>query len=186
MAPTPYLISSAILLAVAFVTFRVLVRRDYLRRGRLTPLSVFLEYAVFFLWGTFTYLDWSSATSIAEVGPLLRLIAWVLIIGGVGVTLIAMARLGIRRLHGLDSRVLEASGLYGVTRNPQIVASGLAVVGYALYWPSWHTAGWAALYLAICHMMVLTEEEHLRSAFGEQYARYSERVPRYLGLPRRR
>ncbi len=186
MAPAPYFISAFLLLLFGFVTFRVLVRRDYLKRGRLTPLSVFLEYAVFFLWGSLAYLDLLSAPSISRVGPILRLIAWVLIIGGVGITLFAMARLGIRRIHGLDSKVLEASGLYGVTRNPQIVASGLAVVGYALYWPSWHTAGWAALYLAICHMMVLTEEEHLRSVFGEQYARYCARVPRYLRLRRQR
>jgi protein-S-isoprenylcysteine O-methyltransferase Ste14 len=186
MAPTPYFVAAFLLLLFAFVTFRVLVRRDYLKRGRLTALSVFLEYAVFFLWGTFTYLDWLSAASISEVGPVLRLIAWVLVIVGVGITLIAMARLGIRRLHGLDSKVLEASGLYRVTRNPQIVGSGLAVVGYAMYWPSWHTVGWVVLYLVICHMMVLTEEEHLRSVFGDQYVRYCERIPRYLGLVRQR
>jgi protein-S-isoprenylcysteine O-methyltransferase Ste14 len=147
---------------------------------------VFLEYAVFVAWGTFTWFDWSAATSITEVGPVVRLIAWILIIVGVGITLIAMARLGIRRLHGLDSGALEGSGLYRLTRNPQIVWSSLAVVGYAMYWPSWHTVGWVALYLAICHMMVLTEEEHLRSVFGEQYVRYCERVPRYLRLRRKR
>ena len=186
MAPTPYFISSVLLLLVGFVTFRILVRRDYLKRGRLSPLSVFLEYAVFFAWGTFTWFDWSAATSITEVGPVVRLIAWILIIVGVGITLIAMARLGIRRLHGLDPEALEGSGFYSLTRNPQIVASGLAVVGYAMYWPSWHTAGWVVLYLVICHMMVLTEEEHLRSVFGEQYARYCELVPRYLRFRRKR
>jgi len=186
MAPTPYFISAFLLLLVGFVTFRVLVRRDYRERGRLSPLSVFLEYAVFFAWGTFTWFDWSAATSITEVGPVVRLIAWILIIVGVGVTLIAMARLGIRRLHGLDSEALEGSGLYSLTRNPQIVASGLAVVGYAMYWPSWHTAGWVVLYLVICHMMVLTEEEHLRRVFGEQYKEYCERVPRYLRVRRHR
>ena len=186
MAPTQYLISSVLLLLVAFVTFRILVRRDYLTRGRLTPLSIFFEYAVFFLWAYFAYQDWPSAGSTSQVGPVLRGTAWVLIVVGIGISVIAMARLGIRRLHGLDSQVLEGSGLYRVTRNPQIVGSGLAVVGYSMYWPSWHTAGWVVLYLAICHLMRLTEEEHLRSAFGEQYVRYCERVPRYLRLRRQR
>jgi protein-S-isoprenylcysteine O-methyltransferase Ste14 len=186
MTPAQYFISSVLLLLVAFLTFRVLVRHDYLKRGRLSTPSVFLEYAVFVGWGTFTWLDWSAATSISEVGPVVRLIAWILIIVGVGVTLIAMARLGIRRLHGLDPEALEGSGPYGVTRNPQIVASGLAVIGYAMYWPSWHTVGWVALYLAICHMMALTEEEHLRRVFGEQFEQYCERVPRYLRLRRKR
>jgi protein-S-isoprenylcysteine O-methyltransferase Ste14 len=35
------------------------------------------------------------------------------------------------------------------------------------------------------YLMVLTEEEHLRNAHGEGYAQYCERVPRYLGFPRR-
>jgi protein-S-isoprenylcysteine O-methyltransferase Ste14 len=186
MAPTLYLISGFLLLVVAFVTFRILVRRDYLKRGRLTALSVFLEYAVFSLWAYFAYLNWSSAVSMSQIGPVLRVSAWVLIVVGLGITLIAMARLGIRRLHGLDSQVLEGFGLYRVTRNPQIVGSGLAMVGCAMYWPSWHTVGWVVLYLVICHMMVLTEEEHLRRVFGEQYVRYCESVPRYLRFLRQR
>jgi protein-S-isoprenylcysteine O-methyltransferase Ste14 len=121
-----------------------------------------------------------------QIGPVLRVSAWVLIVVGLGITLIAMARLGMRRLHGLDSQVLERSGLYRVTRNPQIVGSGLAMVGCAMYWPSWHTVGWVVLYLVICHLMVLTEEEHLRSVFGEPYLSYSESVPRYLRLLRQR
>jgi protein-S-isoprenylcysteine O-methyltransferase Ste14 len=28
--------------------------------------------------------------------------------------------------------------------------------------------------------MVLTEEEHLRDVFGDEYARYCERVTRYI------
>jgi protein-S-isoprenylcysteine O-methyltransferase Ste14 len=30
------------------------------------------------------------------------------------------------------------------------------------------------------HLMVMTEEEHLREVYGEEYERYCERVPRYL------
>ena len=71
-----------------------------------------------------------------------------------------------------------------MTRNPQIVGSALIVIGYAMYWPSWHSLGWVILYAAICHMMVLTEEEHLRRTFAEEYVRYCECVPRYLRLLR--
>ncbi len=48
---------------------------------------------------------------------------------------------------------------------------------------SWHALGLVVLFAAIAHLMVLTEEEHLRRVFGEEYARYCARVPRYLGLP---
>jgi len=37
----------------------------------------------------------------------------------------------------------------------------------------------------LAHLMILSEEEHLRDVFGEEYERYCERVPRYLGLRRR-
>ena len=37
----------------------------------------------------------------------------------------------------------------------------------------------------MAHTMVLTEEEHLLDVFGEAYARYRARVPRYLGFRRR-
>lgn len=186
LSPRLYLISSCLLIVVAFATFRVFVRRDYRERGRLGPISVLLEYLVFFLWACFTYVDWPSAASASPVDPVLRASARVLIVVGLGIMLIAMARLGIRRLHGLSSAALERSGLYGVSRNPQTVGSALAVIGYAMYWPSWHTVGWVVLYAVICHMMVLTEEEHLRSVFADEYGRYAERVPRYLGIPRRR
>jgi len=35
------------------------------------------------------------------------------------------------------------------------------------------------------HMMVLTEEEHLRERFGVEYECYMEQVPRYLGISKR-
>ena len=184
MPTTTYLISAAALVLFAFLTFRVFVRRDYLTKGRLGTRSVVLEYLVFFLWAYFTYLNWPSAVVSSELSPALRLTAWVLIVFGLGVMFTAMAQLGIRRMHGLDSKSLEESGLYGATRNPQTIGSVLAVLGYAMYWPSWNSVGWVILYVIITHMMVLTEEEHLRRVFGEEYASYSTRVPRYLRLAR--
>jgi protein-S-isoprenylcysteine O-methyltransferase Ste14 len=78
--------------------------------------------------------------------------------------------------------VLKQSGPYRITRNPQIVACFIAVFGYVLLWPSWHTLGWVISFSVIAHMMVLTEEEHLRNIFGEKYVQYCVRVPRYIGV----
>jgi protein-S-isoprenylcysteine O-methyltransferase Ste14 len=30
--------------------------------------------------------------------------------------------------------------------------------------------------------MILTEEEHLLRAYGQEYEKYSRKVPRYLGI----
>jgi protein-S-isoprenylcysteine O-methyltransferase Ste14 len=106
------------------------------------------------------------------------LIAAVGLIGAV----LGMANLGFRRAFGQEVDEPQQSGLYGVTRNPQILMYGPAVIGYALLWPSWYALGWVGLYAAIAHIMVLTEEEHLRRVGGETYVRYCERVPRYIPL----
>ena len=77
------------------------------------------------------------------------------------------------------------SGPYRITRNPQIVGGSLLVIGTTLLWPSWYALGWIALYGVVAHLMVITEEENLHRVFGEEYAQYCERVPRYLGQVRK-
>lgn len=185
MSSTAYLASACLLLVAAFLIFRVLVRRDYLLRGRLTLFSSFLELLVFSLWAYFTYINRPFDWPAYHVGSLIRSIGWILFAGGLILTATAMAGLGMGRTFGRKVDVLRQSGLYRVTRNPQAVTFALAMIGYATLWPSWPHLGSLALYVVIVHMMVLTEEEHLRERYGEDYRRYCERVPRYLGLPRR-
>jgi protein-S-isoprenylcysteine O-methyltransferase Ste14 len=54
--------------------------------------------------------------------------------------------------------------------------------GIALLWPSWYALGWVILWMVMFHLMVLSEEEHLRNIYGEEYHQYCEKVPRYLSL----
>ena len=180
-----YLITASLLLIGAYVTFRIIVRRDYQRRGKLTSLSSALETSVFFLWGVFTWIDLPPGWTPQDIHPIVNFIAWSMIIAGLTLLTIIIAWFGLRRAFGQEVNALKYSGFYRYSRNPQIMVCGMAVVGYALLWPSWHTLGWVILYVVISHMMVLTEEEHLRKTFGEEYAQYCSRVPRYLGLRRR-
>jgi protein-S-isoprenylcysteine O-methyltransferase Ste14 len=181
---TAYLISAGLVLVAAFVIFRVFVRRDYIRNGRLTPFSGFLELLVFGLWAYVAYIHRPSDWPALHVGPLVRVLGWICFAGGLAIAAVAVAELGLARSFGRKVDVLNRSGLYGATRNPQVVAFGLAMVGYAVLWPSWHDLGSVVLYAAIAHVMVLTEEEHLRDRHGEEYVRYCARVSRYLGFPR--
>jgi protein-S-isoprenylcysteine O-methyltransferase Ste14 len=57
--------------------------------------------------------------------------------------------------------------------------------GWALLWPSWGGILWVLLMLVLCHIMIITEEEHLQRTFGREYEDYCSRTPRYLGLPKR-
>ncbi len=177
-----YVVSAFILVAFAFITFRTVVRRSYRQRGRLTWFSSSLEFLVFFSWGTFTWLDLPSGWPPADVNPILRTFAWLCITIGLSVMFILIFWFGWLRALGQKVDTLVQSGPYRITRNPQSVACGIAVIGYALFWPSWHTLGWVILFSVIAHMMVLTEEKHLREIFGKEYIKYCARVPRYVGV----
>jgi protein-S-isoprenylcysteine O-methyltransferase Ste14 len=169
-------------MAVALVVFRRFVRRDYLRRGRLTGLSSFLEFLVFFLFGTFTWLDLPSDWLLQDINPVLRIIGWSAITIGLSVTIVLIVWFGWLRAMGRRVDELKQTGLYRISRNPQIVACFVAVLGYALLWPTWHTLGWVTLFSMIGHLMVLTEEEHLGRVFGDKYLQYCARVPRYVSI----
>jgi len=188
MVLTVYLISAFILLAAAFVIFRILVRREYQRQHRLTRFTSFLELLIWVLFVFFPCIynpsdwlwPWFADT---PVSPVLRIIGLVSITLGIAVAVVAMVALGMRTTFGRKAEMLEQTGLYRVSRNPQLVGGGLMVIGCVVLWLSWYALGWVMLYGIIGHIMVLTEEEHLRDVYGEEYVRYCERVPRYLGIP---
>jgi protein-S-isoprenylcysteine O-methyltransferase Ste14 len=186
-----YLFSASFLLAVAFIVFRIVVRHQYKSRGSLTPLAGFLELLVWVMFVCFPYIYnppdwWVPWTAEVAVDPALRIIGLALTTVGIAVAVVGMATLGLPGTFGRKTGALARTGLYRVSRNPQVVAAGLMVVGIVMLWPTWYALGWLLLLGAIGHMMVLTEEEHLRSVFGGQYDQYCADVPRYLrAFPRR-
>lgn len=177
-----YLISIALLLVLALVTFRVIVRNDYMERGRLWPISIFMETLIFFLLGGFPYVygipDWPEV----KVCPILEVVGWALLGFGLLVILIGMLQLGLGAVFGQGSGSLKQNGFYRFTRNPQILGCWLYVIGFVLLWPSWYALGWACLFGVVMHIMVLTEEEYLQHIFGEEYLVYQKRVHRYIGV----
>lgn len=79
---------------------------------------------------------------------------------------------------------LVARGLYRFTRNPMYVGVVTLLSGEALCFGSLRLLGYAALVLGMFHLFVVAyEEPTLRGEFGEAYARYCARVPRWP-LPR--
>jgi protein-S-isoprenylcysteine O-methyltransferase Ste14 len=185
-----YIISAFLLVIVASLVFRIFVRRDYQRKGRLTLLSGFLELLIWALYMGFPYIynppEWASFWSRdVPVDTPLRVIGVICILLGLASAFGTMFWFGLRRAFGLEVNALKHTGPYRVTRNPQIVGGSLLVIGSAVLWPSWYALGWVVLYAVVAHMMVFTEEEHLRAVFGQENERYCERVPRYLGFPRR-
>jgi protein-S-isoprenylcysteine O-methyltransferase Ste14 len=185
-----YFISVLLLVVITFVVFRIFARRDYQCKGRLTPLSSFLELLIWGLYMSFPYLynpsEWAWFwCPDMPVGAPLRIIGVICIVVGLLSAFGTMLWFGLRRAFGLEVDKLIQIGPYRFTRNPQLVGGSLLVIGSFVLWPSWYALGWVVLYGFVAHMMVLTEEEHLRDVYGEEYVRYCERVSRYLGLRRR-
>lgn len=78
------------------------------------------------------------------------------------------------------SAVLLTEGPYAVVRHPRYVEVAIGVFGYALVANYVGVYIMALLCLPALHVLVLVEERELRARFGEAYAAYSARVPRYV------
>lgn len=185
-----YFISVFLLIVIALAIFRIFVRRDYQRKGQLTPVSGFLELLIWGLYMSFPYIynpvEWVCFWSRnVPVSAPVRVAGLICIAVGLASAFGTMIWFGLRRAFGLQVNELTQRGPYRLTRNPQLVGGSLLVIGTVVLWPSWYALGWAALYSVVGHLMVVTEEEHLREVYGEEYERYCEQVPRYLGLRQR-
>jgi protein-S-isoprenylcysteine O-methyltransferase Ste14 len=175
-----YLFAYVLLLGSGLIIFRINVRREYRKHGRLTIIPATLQAAFFFIYGGFPALYLAEDWPVVYVNQFQHLIGLFLIILGLALLLYGMFFLGFLRSLGQGQPELKQAGLYRFTRNPQALACGCFVLGFTLLWPSWYALGWALLYVILIHTMVLTEEEHLRRIHGPEYEVYSQQVPRYL------
>ncbi|WP_182086057.1 isoprenylcysteine carboxylmethyltransferase family protein [Aureimonas sp. ME7] len=79
-----------------------------------------------------------------------------------------------------SAEIVDA-GPYSVTRNPLYVFSSIAAAGVGAQTGSLILAALFAAGCVLAFQMVIREEEKfLASAFGEPYASYCERVPRFM------
>jgi protein-S-isoprenylcysteine O-methyltransferase Ste14 len=177
-----------LLLISAYLVFRVIVRRDYQTRGTLRWISSAYQLLVFFAFFCFPYSfnppEWGEFWRISTAeSPVLYTTGLILIILGIVFAFGTMAWFGIGQAFGVLNTGLRKTGPYRISRNPQIVGGSLLVIGPVLQWPSLSMVGWMGMFALIMHWMVLTEEEHLKKVFGEEYESYCQEVPRYFRLP---
>jgi protein-S-isoprenylcysteine O-methyltransferase Ste14 len=87
----------------------------------------------------------------------------------------------------METTVLVDKGVYAVVRHPQYLAGVLLGAGLSLIAQHWIVGILGAIVVMESYTGTYPEERRLREKFGEQYARYAERVPRMnvlLGLLR--
>jgi protein-S-isoprenylcysteine O-methyltransferase Ste14 len=114
-------------------------------------------------------LDWVAALGISMT------------LAGLGVTLYCYFHLGIENTYGADNG-LVTSGLYRYSRNPQYVASILAILGLAIAAAAIDVAVLSALAIGVYVLLPLAEEPWLERTYGASYQRYKQRTPRFLSL----
>lgn len=180
-----YLVAAFILILFSYITFRIIVRNDYSKKGRLTFVSYSLEVLVFALHANFMYLflpvRWPNIPSIPE-NIILRIIAIVFIIIGFLIVAFAMSGLGYKRTMGQDKKSLNTNGLYKYSRNPQLIGYGMIIFSFVALYLTWFSIGWFIIYLVISYFMIKTEEEFLTNNYGEEYQKYCDDVPRIIKL----
>lgn len=119
-------------------------------------------------------LAWSGLVS--WVGALLCAAGWLLL-------LLALVSFGRSFRVGIDPDHpdgLVTTGVFAFTRNPIYMAFGCVLLGECLVFANWIL--WVYLVAAswLFHRQISREEEYLRKHYGQEYAEYCERVPRYL------
>lgn len=178
-----YLLVHLLTLGFSYYVFRIVVRRDYQKRGKLSNFASILEFLIFGIHANISYTFLPAPYP--EIPPLpenifLRVIGLGMIGLGMVFAFGTMGNFGFKKAVGQNTKTLRRAGFYRFTRNPQIVFFGIALSGIAVLWFSIYALGWMLVYVAIAQMMILTEEEHLLQIYGDEYAAYCEEVPRYF------
>ena len=171
-------------LTIPVTTVALLYARwEYRKRGKLTALGVLLLLAMVFV----PNLVLEYATVYEMPGTVLDYTGVFVGIAGLVLCVVSMTRFhSLSKVFCLDTGKLTFTGPYRWSRNPQYLGLILFLLGFALNdWSWWCLAALLVAALNL-HLLVLVEEEHLRRVFGEQYADFCRKIPRYAGWGRLR
>lgn len=80
---------------------------------------------------------------------------------------------------------LVDTGPFAISRNPVFLGQGLLLVGLVLAFPDLLQLAAALIALVTIVLQVRREEAVLRATLGPDYEAYAQRVPRWLGRPRK-
>jgi protein-S-isoprenylcysteine O-methyltransferase Ste14 len=76
---------------------------------------------------------------------------------------------------------LVVVGLHRYVRNPMYIGVALVVLGQAVLFRSWHVLEYLVIVVVIVQLFVFFyEEPTLARQFGQEYAEYKKKVPRWI------
>jgi protein-S-isoprenylcysteine O-methyltransferase Ste14 len=114
------------------------------------------------------------------------LVAWagvVFCLAGLGVLLWSIISFGPSFRVGIDTEQpgkLITNGAFAFSRNPIYVAFTLILLGQFMIFPNWILLVYTGATLWLFHRQILREEDYLKKQYGMEFARYCNRVRRYL------
>ena len=115
--------------------------------------------------------------------PLASVIETIVLLKVAAMLAMRRARTNILPHRGADRLVTD--GAFALTRNPIYVGNTLLLAGVGVAIPSaWMVAGALLAALLVDRLAIRREERHLSARFGEAYADYAARVPRWIGIRR--
>ncbi len=140
------------------------------------------KYSILVLWGAMVVQSWGVSLSFIEIPPLLRAGALGLWSFGFLLMYLGRFRLGdsFRLGTAKESTVLRTNGLFRLSRNPMYVGVFATIAASSLYTLNPVVILLGVFVTAVHHVIVLAEEDHLRTVFGREYAEYCSRVGRYV------
>lgn len=77
-------------------------------------------------------------------------------------------------------RALATTGIYARIRHPQYVGFVVIMLGFLLQWPTILTAAMFPVLVVMYQRLARIEEQEMLNQFGEEYADYAARTPRYI------
>jgi protein-S-isoprenylcysteine O-methyltransferase Ste14 len=151
-------------------------RWEYRKRGKLSILGLALICIMLFV----PNLILEYATSYEIPSTLLDYIGVIIGVFGIVLCLTSIAAFhSLPKVFCTDTGKLTITGPYRWSRNPQYVGWFLFLIGFSLNdWSLWCLAALIVIAISL-HLLILVEEEHLHRTFGEQYAEFCRKVPRY-------
>lgn len=102
---------------------------------------------------------------------------------GVSIFILAIIFMKSSWRVGIDKNTkttLVTDGIYKFSRNPAFVGFNLMFIGLFTTYANIFTLIVLLINILAFHLLILQEEKHLFSMFGDEYERYKRKVPRYF------
>ncbi len=146
------------------------------------PLFYSSKYLILLVWLAMVLHTWGIGIFWFDPLPWLKWAAISLWVAGFVLLLLGRVELGASFRIGRpkESTHLQVGGLFCLSRNPMYLGVYTTLLAAILRTLNPLFVLVVAFIVAVHHRIVLAEEDHLRAAFGEEYAVYCRRVRRYL------